>query len=195
VVKSAKWVDTTARYREISTLKMTVEMDGGQRVYGTVPAAILDALTGGVISGGVISGGVISGGDAGWSSRRLSRCRTMTRRSVSTRGRRGRRWSGRSRRDVWGSGDRIGSRSLFPGMHGPLLPASLPWRYGCANRFHEHAVRVAVGEFVEHVGGVEPHQPGRDRDRMLARQRVFARAPFVLSTRTRTREWFHDSAR
>ena len=31
---------------------MTVEMDGGQRVYGTVPAAILDALTGGVISGG-----------------------------------------------------------------------------------------------------------------------------------------------
>ena len=52
VVKSAKWVDTTAGYREISTLKMTVEMDGGQRVYGTVPAAILDALTGGVISGG-----------------------------------------------------------------------------------------------------------------------------------------------
>ena len=44
--------DTTAGYREISTLKMTVEMDGGQRVYGTVPAAILDALTGGVISGG-----------------------------------------------------------------------------------------------------------------------------------------------
>ncbi len=32
--------------------KMTVEMDGRQRVYGTVPAAILDALTGGVISGG-----------------------------------------------------------------------------------------------------------------------------------------------
>ena len=52
VVKSAKWVDTTAGYREISTLKMTVEMDGGQRVYGAVPAAILDALTGGVISGG-----------------------------------------------------------------------------------------------------------------------------------------------
>ena len=52
VVKSAKWVDTTAGYREISTLKMTVEMDGGQRVYGTVPAAILDALTGGVIPGG-----------------------------------------------------------------------------------------------------------------------------------------------
>jgi len=65
VVRSAKWVDTTVGYREISTLKMTVEMDGGQRVYGTVPAAILDALTGGVISGGGRRAGRAVEGPAG----------------------------------------------------------------------------------------------------------------------------------
>lgn len=52
VVRSARWVETRVGYREVSTLKMTVVMDGGQRVYGTVPAAILDSLSGGVVSGG-----------------------------------------------------------------------------------------------------------------------------------------------
>jgi hypothetical protein len=52
VIRSAKLVDTTFGYRESSTYKMTVELDGGQRVYGSVPNDLFDALNDGVITGG-----------------------------------------------------------------------------------------------------------------------------------------------
>lgn len=42
LVKSIKWVDTSYGYRRSSTAKIVVELAGGQRVYGTCPAAILD---------------------------------------------------------------------------------------------------------------------------------------------------------